>query len=37
MIRITPLRIKNDLSAPVKKRRAMAPHSLPPRVARGRG
>jgi hypothetical protein len=32
-----PLRIKNDLRAPVKDTRATAPHSSPPRAARGRG
>jgi hypothetical protein len=32
-----PLRIKNDLSAPVEERRAVTPHSSPPRAARGRG
>jgi hypothetical protein len=32
-----PLRIKNDLRAPVEERRAAAPHSSPPRAARGRG
>jgi hypothetical protein len=32
-----PLRIKNDLRAPVKDTRAAAPHSSPPRAARGRG
>jgi hypothetical protein len=32
-----PLRIKNDLRAPVANSRAAAPHSSPPRVARGRG
>jgi hypothetical protein len=31
------LRIKNDLRAPVEERRATAPHSSPPRAARGRG
>jgi hypothetical protein len=31
------LRIKNDLRAPVKDRRAVAPRSSPPRAARGRG
>jgi hypothetical protein len=31
-----PLRIKNNLRAPVEERRAAAPHSLPPRAARGR-
>jgi hypothetical protein len=29
--------IKNDLRAPVEDSRAAAPHSLPPRAARGRG
>jgi hypothetical protein len=33
----TPLRIKNDLRAPVEDSRAVAPHSSPPRAARGRG
>jgi hypothetical protein len=32
-----PLRIKNDLRAPVKDLRAAAPHSSPPRATRGRG
>jgi hypothetical protein len=32
-----PLRVKNDLRAPVEDTRAAAPHSLPPRAARGRG
>jgi hypothetical protein len=32
-----PLRIKNDLRAPVKERRAAAPRSSPPRATRGRG
>jgi hypothetical protein len=32
-----PLRIKNDLRALVEDSRAAAPHSLPPRAARGRG
>jgi hypothetical protein len=32
-----PLRIKNDLRAPVEDRRAAAPRSSPPRAARGRG
>jgi hypothetical protein len=32
-----PLWIKNDLRAPVEDSRAAAPHSSPPRVARGRG
>jgi hypothetical protein len=32
-----PLRIKNDLRAPVEETRAAAPHSSPPRAARGRG
>jgi hypothetical protein len=32
-----PLRIKNDLRAPVEERRAAAPRSSPPRAARGRG
>jgi hypothetical protein len=32
-----PLRIKNDLRAPVEESRAAAPQSLPPRAARGRG
>jgi hypothetical protein len=32
-----PLRIKNDLRAPVKESRAAAPHSSPPRAARERG
>jgi hypothetical protein len=32
-----PLRIKNDLRAPVEESRAAAPHSSPPRTARGRG
>jgi hypothetical protein len=31
-----PLQIKNNLRAPVEERRAAAPHSLPPRAARGR-
>jgi hypothetical protein len=31
-----PLRIKNDLRAPVGESRAAAPHSSPPRAARGR-
>jgi hypothetical protein len=31
------LRIKNDLRALVEESRAVAPHSSPPRVARGRG
>jgi hypothetical protein len=31
-----PLQIKNDLRAPVEDTRAVAPHSLPPRAARGR-
>jgi hypothetical protein len=31
------LRIKNDLRAPVEDSKAAAPHSLPPRAARGRG
>jgi hypothetical protein len=32
-----PLRIKNDLRAPMENLRAAAPHSSPPRAARGRG
>jgi hypothetical protein len=32
-----PLRIKNDLRAPVEESRAAAPHSSPSRAARGRG
>jgi hypothetical protein len=32
-----PLRIKNDLRAPVEDSRVAAPHSSPPRAARGRG
>jgi hypothetical protein len=32
-----PLRIKNDLRAPVKESRASTPYSSPPRAARGRG
>jgi hypothetical protein len=32
-----PLRIKNDLRAPVEESRAAAPHSSPPKAARGRG
>jgi hypothetical protein len=32
-----PLRINNDLRAPVEERRAMTPRSLPPRATRGRG
>jgi hypothetical protein len=32
-----PLRIKNNLRAPVEDSRAAAPHSSPPRAARGRG
>jgi hypothetical protein len=32
-----PLRIKNDLRAPVEERRAATLRSSPPRVARGRG
>jgi hypothetical protein len=32
-----PLRIKNDLRAPVEESRVVAPHSSPPRAARGRG
>jgi hypothetical protein len=32
-----PLRIKNDLRTPVEESRAVAPHSSPPRAARGRG
>jgi hypothetical protein len=32
-----PLRIKNDLRAPVENRRAATPRSSPPRAARGRG
>jgi hypothetical protein len=32
-----PLRIKNDLRGPVEDTRAVAPHSSPPRAARGRG
>jgi hypothetical protein len=32
-----PLKIKNDLRAPVEKRRAVAPQVSPPRVASGRG
>jgi hypothetical protein len=31
------LRIKNDLRSPVEDSRAAAPHSSPPRAARGRG
>jgi hypothetical protein len=31
-----PLRIMNDLRAPMEERRAAAPHSSPPRAARGR-
>jgi hypothetical protein len=31
------LQIKNDLRAPVEESRAAAPHSSPPRAARGRG
>jgi hypothetical protein len=31
------LRIKNDLRAPVEDLRVAAPHSSPPRAARGRG
>jgi hypothetical protein len=31
-----PLQIKNDLRAPVEDTRAVAPHSSPPRAARGR-
>jgi hypothetical protein len=31
------LRIKNELRAPMEKRRAAAPHFSPPRAARGRG
>jgi hypothetical protein len=31
------LQIKNDLRAPVEESRAVAPHSSPPRAARGRG
>jgi hypothetical protein len=31
-----PLRINNDLRAPMEERRAAAPHSSPPRAARGR-
>jgi hypothetical protein len=32
-----PLWIKNDLRAPVENSRVAAPHSSPPRTARGRG
>jgi hypothetical protein len=32
-----PLRIKNDLRAPVEDRRAAAPRSSPPRATRGEG
>jgi hypothetical protein len=32
-----PLRIKNDLRAPMEERRAATPRSSPPRAARGRG
>jgi hypothetical protein len=32
-----PLRIKNNLRAPVKESRLAAPYSSPPRAARGRG
>jgi hypothetical protein len=32
-----PLRIKNDLRAPVEESRAAVPHSSPPRAARRRG
>jgi hypothetical protein len=32
-----PLWIKNDLRAPMEESRAAAPHSSPPRTARGRG
>jgi hypothetical protein len=32
-----PLRIKNDLRASVEESRVVAPHSSPPRAARGRG
>jgi ethanolamine utilization cobalamin adenosyltransferase len=32
-----PLRIKNDLRAPVEDTIAAVPHSSPPRAARGRG
>jgi hypothetical protein len=32
-----PLRIKNDLRAPVEDSRAAAPHSSPPKAVRGRG
>jgi hypothetical protein len=32
-----PLRINNNLRAPVEDSRAAAPHSSPPRAARGRG
>jgi hypothetical protein len=32
-----PLRIKNDLRAPMEERRAVAPCSSPPRATRGRG
>jgi hypothetical protein len=32
-----PLWIKNDLRGPVEDTRAVAPHSSPPRVVRGRG
>jgi hypothetical protein len=32
-----PLRIKNDLRAPMQERRETAPRSSPPRAARGRG
>jgi hypothetical protein len=32
-----PLRVKNDLRAPVEEMRVATPHSLPPRAARGRG
>jgi hypothetical protein len=32
-----PLRIKNDLRAPVEDRRTATPRASPPRAARGRG
>jgi hypothetical protein len=32
-----PLRIKNDLKAPMEETRAATPHASPPRAARGRG
>jgi hypothetical protein len=32
-----PLRIKNNLRAPMEESRAAAPHSSPPRATRGRG